>query len=184
MCFTADRGGDQQRGAALRCLRDLDRPDLKGKLENALSEPINKVGRRLGDAIHRIRNEALIHHSFDFENQGGALLHVGEPDQEMAALAFETLAEAVREVLAEVKQEKVTLIAKMLVEGTLAEYSSSIDAAPARARDKEREHRRAQRSETKERWVSPEVTQPSGWHGGGNRYEGAGLSTRWPCHYP
>jgi len=151
--FMGDRGGDSERGAALRALRDLGRNDLKSILETALAEPINPNGRTLGDAIHRIRNEVLVHHSFDFEEQGAALLYTGIPDAEMAPAAFEKLTAAVEAVLAEIKAEKVTLTAKMFLEGTLTDYSRSLDAAPERARAKEKKLRHEQRAAARGRGI-------------------------------
>ena len=152
MLFTSDRrNGDGQPGAALRALRDLGYRHLQAPLEAALAEPINANGRKLCDAILRIRNEAFVHHSFDLESQGAALLYVGEPEPERAVAAFEKLMAVVGEVLDVIRQEKLKLMAELVLDDAALSALAAVPGAPSRARALERERRRQQSRSAKHR---------------------------------
>jgi hypothetical protein len=149
MLFTVDKGGDPQDGAALRALRDLGRRDLVLELEQRLAQPANSQDLTLAEVIRRLRNQVLVHHSFDLEEQGPALLYLGLPD-ELAAIAFEGLLTSVKHALAEIQEEKMRLAQDQLVLGVpLSSSLSDIAAAPERARQTAKERRQAQRLASK-----------------------------------
>jgi hypothetical protein len=147
MLFTVDKGKDPQNGAALRALRDLGRGDLLLELQDRLDQPATPTGLTLGKAIKRLRNDVLVHHSFDMEEQGSALLALGQPDQQ-SGVAFEALITSVKNVLAEIYKEKLRL-AEELFALNLAVSLQHISAAPERARQKERRRRREQGRQAK-----------------------------------
>jgi hypothetical protein len=149
MLFTVDRGADLQDGAALRALRDLGRTDLVAELEQCLAKPATAQGVTLAAVIRRLRNQVLVHHSFDLEEQGPALIYLGLPD-ELAATAFEGLLASVRHTLAEIHKEKLRLVQDQIVLGvSLSSSMSDITQTPERARQAERQRRQRQSSASK-----------------------------------
>jgi hypothetical protein len=101
-------------------------------LEQCLAKPANAQGVTLAAVIRRLRNQVLVHHSFDLEEQGPALIYLGLPD-ELAATAFEGLLASVSRTLAEI----------------LSSSTSDITQTPERARQAERQRRQRQSSASK-----------------------------------
>ena len=144
MLFCGKVAGDLQPGAALRALRDLGRPDLV----EALSAVVNKRAynnRTLGDVFTRMRNEAIVHHSFDFEAQGRALVYLGEPDNESYSQALEELIAVIDKTVDEIHSDHMLITLDSILNGRFLDIFKAIGSSPNRAKETELQRRAKQR---------------------------------------